>query len=104
MMNKKNSWKIDLKDVSIGGGGFMRSGRQTSRWTKQPSIMDEKSKNIELIHKPTQITVNGEVPLGHYSKKEMQHSTEALKTKLFLELETKVAKYLRIPGRSKSAI
>jgi hypothetical protein len=44
------------------------------------------------------IKVEGEISAGRYSRKEMRQKTEALKEKLFAELELKVAKKLRIKG------
>jgi hypothetical protein len=52
-----------------------------------------------MIHTPTKIQVEKEIPAGHYSKKEMKQLTEKLKEQLYKELEQKVAKHLRIPGR-----
>jgi protein subunit release factor A len=54
---------------------------------------------IFLKHIPTGITVESKIPLGHYSKKEMQLKREQLKQALFGELENKVAKSLNIKGR-----
>jgi hypothetical protein len=99
-MSKKNPWKMNPKEVATAAIGSMRSGRLTSRRTKQPSSMDEKSKDLTLTHLPTGITVAGSIPVGHYSKKEMRQKVDDLTAKLFSELEIKVAKHLRIPGLS----
>ncbi len=55
--------------------------------------------SIFLAHLPTGITVEGEIPDGNYSKKEMQQKREDLKHSLFQELERQVAKKLHIKGR-----
>lgn len=88
----KEKWKLNPDDVawgwmgSSGGGTFERKTKITSR-------------SVRLIHKPTKIEVKGEISPGHYSKKEMRKLSEDLYQKLFTELEQKVAKHLRIPGR-----
>jgi hypothetical protein len=43
--------------------------------------------------------VRGSVPVGHYAKKEMVTRQKELAEKLYAQLETEVAKHLRIPGR-----
>lgn len=54
---------------------------------------------VFLTHVPTGIKVEGEIPSGNYSKKEMQQKREALKQELFIKLEKQVANKLRIKGR-----
>ncbi len=56
------------------------------------------SSKIFLTHVPTGAKVEGEVPPGNYSKKEMQQKREILKKSLFNELEQLVAKNLGIKG------
>lgn len=86
------SWAMDPNDVnwsmsgSSSGGTFERKTKITSR-------------SLKLQHVPTKVYVEGEIPPGHYSKKEMQKLTEELKQNLYKELEQQVAKHLRIPGR-----
>lgn len=88
----KEKWKLNPNDVnwtmnaSSGGGTFERKTKITSR-------------QLKLYHVPTKVAVEGEIPSGHYSKKEMKKLTEDLKKRLYIELEDKVAKQLRIPGR-----
>lgn len=50
---------------------------------------------LTLTHMPTGITVDGEVPEGHYAKNEMRREREALKQALLVELARRVAKHLR---------
>ena len=45
------------------------------------------------------IEVTGNVPEGHYSKKAMQERRYELFGELFAELEARVARHLRVPGR-----
>ncbi len=52
-----------------------------------------------MVHRPTGIHVEGEVPPGNYSKKEMRKKRENLIQTLFLKLELEVAKELKVGGR-----
>jgi hypothetical protein len=85
-------WKLDPNEVSwswsgsSGGGTFERKTKITSC-------------RVVVWHIPTKVSVEGEVKAGHYSKKEMKKLRADLYQKLFIELENKVAKHLRIPGR-----
>jgi hypothetical protein len=85
-------WEMNSDDVSFGysgsssGGTFERKTKITSR-------------RLWMLHKPTKIKVEKEIPPGHYSKKEMQKLTNEGIHQLTKELEQKVAKHLKIPGR-----
>ncbi len=88
----KEKWNLNPEEVgwswqgSSGGGTFERKTKITAC-----RIIGE--------HLPTKIKVEGEIKAGHYSKKEMQQLRADLQKRLFAELELKVAKHLRIPGR-----
>lgn len=60
---------------------------------------DTRSQVVRLLHHPTGIDVEGEIPAGHYSKSEMSKLRDDLTTRLWGELEGKVARHLRIAGR-----
>jgi len=49
---------------------------------------------------PTGVAVTGNVQKGHYSRSEMQQMRDKLIKELYVELEKRVAAFLRIPGRS----
>lgn len=85
-------WSLNPDEVNEGWSGSS-SGGTFERKTKITSCC------IQLVHQPTKIKVEGEVPVGNYSKNEMRQRTENMKEKLLIELEQKVAKHLRIPGR-----
>lgn len=93
-MNKKSVWHLDITEVAedFFGASSGKSG-QFSR------VLKTTSGTLSLTHTPTGITVTGEIPAGHYSKKTMQEKRKALKTALLAKLEDKVAKHLRISGR-----
>ena len=92
--SKKNKWRLNPKEVTWGWNGSTsgKSG-QFERRLKLTSC------RMTLTHTPTEISVKGEVPEGHYSKKAMQQNRKKLVQSLFLELEGLVAKKLKIKGR-----
>jgi hypothetical protein len=55
--------------------------------------------HITLVHLPTKVTVTGEIPLGHFARKQLSGLRDELYEWLILDLEKKVAKVLRVPGR-----
>lgn len=93
MKKKLERWRLNPREISSGWSG---SSSGTS------GIFDRKLKitgrRLRLRYEPTGVAVEGEIPDGHYSRKEMQQKTEQLMKVLFLELESKVAKKLRIRG------
>ncbi len=90
----KQEWGLAWSDIECGGGGST-SGK-TGQFNRK---LKTTSYEIFLIHKPTGVRVDGEVPPGNYSKKEMRMKRENLIKALFLTLEVKVAKKLRVKGR-----
>jgi len=95
-MNKKSKqkWNLNPKEVTraIYGSSSGKSG-QFERKLKTTSS------TVFLTHSPTSIKVEGQIPPGHYSKKEMQKKRSDLTEILFQELEKLVAKALQIKGR-----
>jgi len=89
---KTMKWELNPNDVNWSMGGSS-SGGTFERKTKITS------RQLKLYHVPTKVYVEGEIEPGHYSKKEMKKLTEELRQRLYKELEQKVAKHLRIPGR-----
>jgi hypothetical protein len=96
MMSKKikKEWRLNPQEVSCGM--HSSSSGKTRQFERK---LKTTSSYIFITHEPTGIRVEGEIPLGHYSKKEMQQMREALKQSLFTELERKVAAKLRVKGR-----
>lgn len=87
-------WSLDPKEVAISGISSSSSKHgQFSRRLKVTSC------TLILTHRPTGLEVQGQVPLGNYSKKEMKELRGKLYRELFVRLEGKVAKHLRVPGR-----
>jgi hypothetical protein len=91
--SKSKAWHLNPDEVSCGwhssstgkSGIFERKFKTTSR-------------QVFLSHDLTDTKVEGEIPAGNYSKKEMQKKTKELEEILFSELELKVAKKLKIKG------
>ena len=88
-------WNLDPKDV----GGSGSSAKSKHRGAKGHWQVVMRSLSYTLTHIPTGVSVIGTIPPGHHSKTEMRRLREKLHECLFVELEAKVAKYLRIPGR-----
>ena len=95
-MSKQETWKLDPADVTWGFYGSATSIRRKRRLTRE---MDTRGMEVKLTHVPTGLEVTGNVPEGHYSKKAMQERRYELFGELFAELEARVARHLRVPGR-----
>jgi hypothetical protein len=89
------NWKMNPEEVGVtySGGSSCKRGRHGRMRAVSRSC------RCILIHVPTGLQVAGEIPSGGYSKKEMRKLQAEIYPKLFSELEAKVAKHLRVPGR-----
>jgi hypothetical protein len=95
-MSIRPKWSLDPKHVGsrvIGSNGVSTSRR--SRAAGGPSWA-----RITLLHRPSGVTVEGEIPSGAFTRAQMRVKKEALEQRLFTELQAKVARHLRIPGRA----
>lgn len=94
-MSKKKSaiWRLDPAEVT-GGMHGLSSGKSGQFERKLKTT----SSTVFLTHMPTGLRVEGQVPAGNYSKKEMQQKREHLKQSLHLQLEQLVAKHLKLKG------
>jgi hypothetical protein len=82
-------WKLDPAEVAWGAaGGF--SGKRRKHPNRK---FDLTQSTVLLWHVPTGLSVTGEVPIGHYSKKEMQLLRKRLYPQLYARLEKLVAKH-----------
>lgn len=91
---KKDKWKLSWDDVSCGMHGS--SSGKTGQFERKLKVT---SSTVYLIHKTTGTRVEGIIPPGHYSKKEMQKLRQKLAEQLFEELQNQLAKKLGISGR-----
>lgn len=89
MMNHRG-WQMKQEDVDWAWGGSS-SGRRKAGTSRANSIT---SAQLTLTHKPTGLSVKGEIQEGRYSKTQMQDKKRDLYEKLFDELEVLVAKKL----------
>lgn len=93
------AWKLDGADVEIGGSSSSASSRRRRGLTRSSRSEDTRSAIVRLVHRPTGLDAVGEIPAGHYSRDEMRTQRAALTALLWVELEKKVARHFRIPGR-----
>lgn len=63
------------------------------------AAVDTSSWRLILTHTPTGVEISGEIPMGHYSNKQMQAKKQQLWNTLHEELKQQVAKHLKLPGR-----
>jgi hypothetical protein len=92
----KKAWALDPTEVHLFGSGSRSS---TRRRASLPRALDVSGGGLRLVHHPTGVEVSGEIPVGHYTKARLQELRAELHARLFAELERRVAKHLRVPGR-----
>jgi protein subunit release factor A len=91
---QKNKWSLNPQEVSMGMGSS--SSGKTGQFSR---VLKTTSCTVSLTHEPTGTKVEGEIPSGNYSKKDMQQKREELQQSLFIQLERLVAKKLNIKGQ-----
>jgi len=84
-------FRMNPRDISYAWGGSASAKHRKKRNRK----CDLRSSRITLVHRPTGVEVSGEVPEGHYSKKEMQEKCDDMYHILLPTLEAKVRKYIK---------
>jgi hypothetical protein len=86
--------KINPQDLAVS---------RHSSSSGKPGVFDRRHKvtecRIKVKHRPTGIEVEGDVPPGHYAKKEMQKLRDELEARLKAELLLKVAQRLCWPSQ-----
>jgi hypothetical protein len=90
------TWSLDPAEVRLFGSGSRTSTRHRA---SLPRSLDVSGGSLQLVHHSTGVEVSGEIPAGHYSKTRLKELRAALHARLFAELERRVARYLRVPGR-----
>lgn len=93
-----SEWRLDGREVDEGGSRFTAhsGGKSVARTGRSTGIQ---SAHMTLRHRPTGIQVEGSIDPGHYSRKQMAQMRDELRATLWSDLEGKVARHLRIPGR-----
>jgi hypothetical protein len=76
----------------------MEGGTGVRKNSRQSRALIEKEIHMDLVHRPTNIEVHGTMK-GNGTRKELTSLRENLYNQLYTELENKVAKALKIPGR-----
>jgi hypothetical protein len=92
----KKAWSLDPSEVHLFGTGSRSS---TRRRASLPRSLDVSGAGLRLVHHPTGVEVSGDIPAGHYSKARLKELRAQLHSRLFAELERRVARHLRVPGR-----
>lgn len=95
------------KDVDELWMGSTSSSKRSGRVARTSRKVAVSGGSITLRHMPTGITVQGEIPEGHYSRREFAAERERLRTTLWKELEDKVARdprLKRLRGRAKRPV
>jgi hypothetical protein len=93
----KKPFTLNQNEVSWGSHGSRTGAR--NKLSRASAAVDTSSVELYLKHLPTGVEVQGEVPAGHYSNKQMQAAKETLWNELQELLCLAVAKHLRLPGR-----
>lgn len=88
-------WRLNPAEVVLG----VSSSSSSTKHGQFSRKLHVTSCTVYAKHLPTGLTVEENIPLGHYSKKEMKKLRDELCAKLFPILEAKVGKHLRMPGR-----
>ncbi len=73
MKKNKKEWTLDPKEVQMG----IHSSSSGKHGQLQRKVKTTSS-TVFLTHASTETSVEGEIPLGHYSKKEMKRKREEL--------------------------
>ena len=98
MSKKNNIWKLDPNEVDWGTASHVSTLRK--KLTRASRAVDKRGTTVTLRHMPTGLEVSGEIPEGHYSRKQMREAQQKIYLQLFSKLEKKVGNFLRIKGRS----
>jgi hypothetical protein len=94
----KPKWRLDPDDVLLDRSWLRTSGRggNVARTSRAEGTQEGR---MRLTHVPTKLSVDGIVPEGVFSRKEMSAAMDALHIELLAKLEILVAKHLRLSGR-----
>ena len=87
-------WKLEPKEVRQSSSSS--SSGQSGQFSRR---LKTTSSKITLPHFPSGLQVEEEILAGNYSKKEMIQLRKDAYQRLFMALEEKVAKHLRVSGR-----
>ena len=93
MVKNPQSWRLDPAEVEWRSTGSS-SGRR-KRATRSSRAASITGATVTLWHVPTGLSVEGEIPRGHYTKNQMLRRKQSLYDELFPKLEALVAARLK---------
>lgn len=93
----KKQFVLDEDNILWSWHGARIGSRK--KLTRASASADTSSWRLTLTHEPTGVAVQGEIPMGHYSNRQMQAHKQKLRDELHEQLRQAVAKHLRLPGR-----
>jgi hypothetical protein len=99
MSKAVHSGGVSPHDIDVDRS-WLRVGGRNGKATKTSRADGLQTGHLRLTHRPTKIVVEGVVPEGHYSRKEMTAAMQRLHDELLGELVSRVDSHLRRPGRS----
>ncbi len=91
------SFSLNQNDVIWAWHGSRVGSR--GNLPRASAVVDTSSWRLSLKHEPTDVEVQGEIPMGHYSNKKMKIKKDKLWEELQEQLRLAVAKHLLLPGR-----
>jgi hypothetical protein len=93
------AWSMSETDVDCFWMGSTSSSKRAGRVARTSRRVAVSGGSLTLRHVPTGVTVQGEIPEGHYSRREFAAERERLQTTLWQELEDRVARDPRLKRR-----
>lgn len=91
MKKATQSWRLDPSEVEWGSTG--RSSGRRKRATRSSRAASITGATVTLWHLPTGLSVEGQIPEGHYTRTEMQRLKTGLYNELFPKLEELVSRH-----------
>lgn len=78
--------ELEPADVAISGSSSSGSPRRRTGMARSSRAEDARSAMIRLVHRPTGLEIEGEIPSGPYSRNEMGKRTDDLIAELWAKL------------------
>ena len=83
----REAWKLDPNDVTVSGSSSSASIRGRGGMSRKSRAEDTRSQVVRLVHRPSGLEVDGEIPAGHYSRSEMAKLRDELTGRLWVDLD-----------------
>ena len=91
-------WHLDPSEVHESRDWYRHSTR-SGKVARTSRAQGTQYGHMTLRHVATGIEVEGTVEAGQYTRKEMLRHMDELRSRLWAQLEQRVARHLRLPGR-----